>query len=71
MVIGAFFTEVGTELLKMLSAFNCEIPEITQKLVVAADWSDRQFAKIDSDIRNHTCSIDAMRGDLESMKRFN
>ena len=46
MVIGAFFSEVGTELLKMLSTFDSCASEITKELVVNARWSDRDFRKI-------------------------
>ena len=45
MVIGAFFSEVGTELLKRFSAFDKNAYKITQQLVVTNDWSNQEFFK--------------------------
>ena len=70
MVIGAFFSEVGRELLKTFSAFDTEAFKITQKLVITNEWSEREFFKICQSVKNHTYNIDSKRGDLENIKNF-
>src|SRR3990170_729690 len=40
MVIGTFFSEVGTTLLKLFSAFDQNIDAIRGELVVRGDWTD-------------------------------
>ena len=70
MVIGAFFSEVGTELLKTFAAFDTEAFKITKKLIVTNDWSEKEFLKICKLAKKHECSIDSSRTDLEKIKNF-
>jgi len=70
MVIGAFFSEVGTELLKAFSAFDKEAFKITQKLVITNDWSEKEFLKICKSVKQHSYNIDSRKGDLEAIKKF-
>ena len=68
MVIGAFFSEVGDELLKSFSAFDKEAYKITQKLIVKDDWSEKEFLKTCKYAKDHDYKIDSKRGDLEGLK---
>jgi hypothetical protein len=70
MVIGAFFSEVGSELLKRFSGFDTEASRITQKLVVANDWPEKQFLKTIKTIQAHNHNIDSKSGDLGALKNF-
>jgi len=70
MVIGAFFSEVGTELLKAFSAFDSEASKITEKLVINTEWSEKDFSKICKSIKKHNYKIDVKREDLENLKVF-
>ncbi len=70
MVIGAFFSEAGAELLKTFSGFDTEASEIAQKLVVSKDWTEKQFLKTLKTIHAHNYNIDSKSGDLESLKNF-
>jgi len=70
MVIGAFFSEAGTELLKTFSSFDKEAFRITQKLVITNKWSEKDFSKILVNVRNHNYSIDSKNGNLEDVKTF-
>jgi len=45
MVVGAFFSEVGTELLQRLLGFFARDSEIPQQLNVNQDWTNRDFRK--------------------------
>ena len=70
MVIGAFFSEVGGELLKIFSDFDIKSSEITQKLVITNESFEKDFLKICKNVKNHTYNIDSKRGNLENIKNF-
>jgi len=70
MVIGAFFSEVGGDLLKTFSNFDIEASKITNKLIITNDCSDKDFLKICKNVKEHTYDIDSKRGDLENIKKF-
>jgi hypothetical protein len=70
MVIGAFFSEVGGELLKKFFDFDTKSSEISRKLVITNESFEKEFLKICKSVINHTYSIDSKRGDLENIKNF-
>jgi hypothetical protein len=70
MVIGAFFSEVGGELLKIFSDFDTKSFEITQKLVIINESFEKDFLKICKNVKNNNYNIDSKRGDLENIKNF-
>jgi len=70
MVIGAFFSEVGTPLLKFFSAFDTSTETISKDLVVFDDWSPEQFARMQTLLQNHNYKIDSHAGDLEGLQSF-
>ena len=70
MVIGVFFSEVGTELIKMLSVFDPDVFNITQKLLITNEWSEKDFLSVYKDLRRYETNIDIKRGDLEELKKY-
>ena len=70
MVIGAFFSEVGGELLKIFINFDTKSSEITQDLIITNESFEKDFLKICKNVKNHTYNIDSKRGDLENVKNF-
>jgi len=70
MVIGAFFSEVGRELLKTFSDFDTEAFKITSKLVITNESSENEFLSVCNSVKNHTYNINSQRGDLENIKNF-
>lgn len=70
MIIGAFFSEVGTELLKTFSSFDIDASAITQKLKFDNNWTEKEFARVCRSTRNHNYQVDSRRGDLESLKNL-
>ncbi len=68
MVIGAFFSEVGLELLKLFSAFDPDASDITRRLIIGKDCSDREFLDIRRYLKNYKCGIDVKRGNLTGVK---
>lgn len=70
MVIGAFFSEVGTALLKSFSDFDPHREEISQELIVTPKWSDQDFASARTQARNYDYEIDIQQGNLEELRSF-
>lgn len=69
MVIGAFFSEVGTELLGRLAAFERE-PAGREPFLVRADWDGRRFAAARAALAGFGSGIDAARGDLSALREL-
>jgi hypothetical protein len=65
MVIGAFFTGVGTKLLTYISDLDPELESIRSSLVVDEDWSDREFSRVSKSLKGYDYGIDTEKLDLE------
>ena len=70
MVIGAFFSEVGTGLLKIFSDFDSDTDKIRKVLVVTNDWSETEFSEGSKRIKNYNFKMDRQGVDLEKLKSF-
>jgi hypothetical protein len=58
MVIGTFYAEAGTELLKMLARLDAASAEMGVRLRVGRDWTPRQFGDAAAHVRGHQARID-------------
>jgi hypothetical protein len=70
MVIGAFFSEVGTTLLEYFREFDTNAETIAKQLVVDAHWSPEDFEKMRRALINHDYGIDSRTGDLPGLQEF-
>ncbi len=70
MVIGAFFAEMGTELLGILATYDAAVDEVRDDLVAQPTWDDRRFADARAKIARHDFKIDARNGDLTSLRSY-
>lgn len=70
MVIGAFFSEVGTTLLEVFSNFSPRRDELSKQLVITGDWTDRDFAGAQQCFRNYDYEIDMQIDHLEKLRSF-
>jgi hypothetical protein len=70
MVIGAFFSEVGTGLLKIFLDFISQPEEISKDLRVNGNWIHHNFDTTGKRLRKMDYAIDSKRGDLDLLKRF-
>ena len=70
MVIGAFFSEVGSTLLVYFSDFDTRLEQIKSDLVVKGDWSDKQFQGVAARIRSYDYEVDAAQVDFERLRSF-
>jgi len=70
MVIGAFFSEVGTRLLTYFSDFDPKLAEIRKDLIVTGDWSEREFADVSKRLKNYSYSVEIKEIDLDRVRSF-
>src|SRR4030043_1954851 len=70
MVIGAFFSEVGTKLLKSFSNFASHEDQIKKDLFENNDWSNKTFSNINKHLKGYDYRVESQKGDLEGLKNF-
>ena len=70
MVVGAFFSEVGTELAERLAAFDADRADLAAELASAGEWSERRFADAARLLRDAPRALEASRGDLAGLRSF-
>jgi len=70
MVIGTFFSEVGTELLKRCSHFDPQLAHIGYQLVITKDWTEKEFSRARRRLHGYEGSVNSKEGDLEEVKNF-
>ena len=70
MVIGAFFSEVGSTLLVYFSDFDRRLEQIKGDLVVKGDWTDAQFQEVAERIRGYDYQVDARKIEFEHLRTF-
>jgi hypothetical protein len=70
MVIGAFFSEVGTELLKSFLDFDVHYEKIRGNLIVTNDWSSQEFSTVKKSLKVYDYKIESQKGDLAALKIF-
>ena len=70
MVIGAFFSEVGTQLLNSFYDFDAGAETIRKDLIVKKEWSAKDFSHALKHLKNVDYSVNSKKGDLEDLKSF-
>ncbi|HAM49601.1 MAG TPA: hypothetical protein DCP92_02485 [Nitrospiraceae bacterium] len=70
MVIGAFFSEVGTKLLTYFSDADPKLGTIREYLIVTNNWPEKEFVMVSKRLKNYICEIDIQKVDLEYLRRF-
>lgn len=70
MVIGVFFSEEGTRLLKVFAASDPDIEQIRSDLVVEQKWTNKQFDDVKRKLADHPHKVDIDTIDLENLRNF-
>lgn len=70
MVIGAFFSEVGTALLKMLSPCDLHLADFRQEINSLNRWSDAEFAGFAQKLTDHEFNLAVKAEDLAFLQKF-
>jgi len=70
MVIGAFYSEVGTGLMARLAEFDAGRDRLAKELAAARDWADKDFLLAGRRYRDADFALDALRGNLAGLRDF-
>jgi hypothetical protein len=70
MVIGVFFQEAGTDLLKILASCDSEMPALREEMKVGGRWTDRDFVRAAEAVRNRKHTIKADGPTRTELKAF-
>ena len=70
MVIGAFFSEVGTEFIRIASKVDPESADISGRLVIKKEWTAQDFASAVSFIRDRQHKLVRRPGLLVELRDF-
>ncbi len=70
MVIGTFFSELGTDLMSKVTKFDVDTEKIRQKLVITDQWTEREFLSAADTIKNfdYTLEIGDDQQSIEFLK---
>lgn len=70
MVIGVFFSEVGTYLLKSITVFDQNIEKIRNDLLVTYEWTDQRFSSTIKSVHEYNYHIDYAKNEVDLIKTF-
>ena len=68
MIIGAFFSELGTALLALFSNFDPKLGDIRRDLVVTGDWSPDEFAGVTRKLSRYDYQLEMHKADLDELR---
>jgi hypothetical protein len=70
MVIGLFFSEIGTELLNHCSDYDPNLKNIRKKLIITNDWDHQEFMRVHDTLRKYQFEIDHNKIKINELKPF-
>jgi hypothetical protein len=70
MLIGVFFSEIGTKLLAIFSDSDPNLDKIKKDLIIEADWTEEEFIKVDTKIRNYKYTVEIKKIELSYLRDF-
>jgi len=70
MVIGAFFSEVGTELLRWFASLDLQLEEKRKDLLEISQWSEKRYFEVRKKLKNSKFEIESPKNNLEDLKSF-
>ena len=70
MVIGIFFSEIGTKLLAYLSNADPDVDTLRKDLIVRSDSTDQDFLSVSQRLSKYHYHVDIQKIDLEDLRSF-
>lgn len=70
MLVGAFYSELGTGLLRWFAETDEHSHRLPDRLIAPHDWSEVEFLGIREITGNHEAAVDSQALDLEAVKTF-
>jgi len=68
MVIGVFFSEVGTDLLVNLSNADPELDKIRKDLIVKNNWSEQEFKNVNKNLNKYEYMVEIIKINLSDLR---
>ena len=70
MVIGVFFSEIGTDLMRLCFSCDTSADALTKDLIVTNEWTDKDFESEGERLRHYDYRIDSRLSDLNALRGF-
>jgi len=70
MVIGTFFSRIGSPLLGQLVRADPAIDSIQEELVIGNEWHNDMFRNVQTCLNDYSCDVTIDLVDMETLKRF-
>ncbi len=70
MVIGVFFSEVGTQLIKDFADYDPEFDEVRKGLIVTEKWTHQDFLTVSRHLRSSDFNVEVEKADLQPLAVF-
>ena len=70
MVIGLFFSEAGTELMRFFAAADCHRDDLEQVLKLDNDWNARNYQQALKKLDRHLYKVEVEKIDIDKLREF-
>lgn len=70
MLIGAFYSEAGTGLIRHCSVYGSELSEVRNRMLMTVKWTDKDFSSAMEFVRSSDPGLDSRKGDLRVLRDF-
>ena len=70
MLIGTFFSEVGTNLLEYFSDNDPDIEKIRKKLKITGNWDETKFIEASKKLKKHDYSVEFKKVNLSFLRKY-
>jgi len=70
MVIGVFFSEIGTELISFVADFDRNYEELSRHLQFSDKWKPEDFKRAQEIVKQHHAKVAVTEGDLKNFKKL-
>ena len=70
MLIGVFFSEIGTQLLALFSDHDPNLEQIRKELIVTGRWSNQDFIRAKKTLKSYSYHFDIEHCRLDELKQY-
>lgn len=70
MVIGAFFSDVGTDLLRSFAQFDRSAANLSKQLILSDSWEKEDFIRVKNSLKKEHFNIQADKSDLLKLNAY-
>jgi hypothetical protein len=70
MVIGAFFSEIGNDILKYFISFDKNSESLSESFKISAAWTEKDFKNAALSVNSHDSRVISTGNDIENLKQF-